>query len=94
MQRRQPHWSERYLGRPWVPVAHNCTDFAATVLREQFALHLRLPGQPDGPPRATTVRSRDDLARALVGDIARPLWGRERLREGDAVLMRGRAGLA
>ncbi len=85
-----PHWSGRYIGRAHVEGAHDCADFVADVLREEFG-RVWAP-----PPRAHAVRGRDAQIAALAADHARPLGAGETPEEGDGVLMRmaGRRRLA
>lgn len=76
-----PHWSERYLGRPWVEGRHECTDLVEIVLAEEFGRRLRFP-------RAAGVRERDRLVATRIGEFAAPLDRPPA--EGDGVLLRAR----
>ncbi len=76
------HWSEAYIGRPYVEGAFDCADLVALVLAERFARHW------SPPPRARGVRGRDAQVGALATEYARPLAHGERATEGDGVLMR------
>ncbi|MYE01463.1 MAG: hypothetical protein F4Y03_09310 [Alphaproteobacteria bacterium] len=40
------HWTDRWLGRPWVEGTYDCVDFVKEVLAEQFGRRLRLPATP------------------------------------------------
>lgn len=46
------HWSDRYVGLPYVPETGDCVALAARVSREVFGHDPRLPGS-----HATTLRA-------------------------------------
>ena len=72
------HWAEAWLGRPWIAGEHDCADFVADVLREQFGLTLTMPAH------AQTVRGWDRQIAALKGDYAELTASPQ---DGDGVLM-------
>ena len=37
------HWAEAYVGRAYVEGAHDCADFAVSVLCERFGREIALP---------------------------------------------------
>ena len=77
-----PHWSTRYLGRPFHPFEHDCADLVVAVLREQFGIGISLPG------RAATLRGRDAQITDLAWRYGRPVGTPA---EGDVALMRAAA---
>ena len=83
------HWSDRYLGRPYIEGARDCADFAVEVLRDVFGRDVRLP-RPDRAGGAATARARDRAVETLAGIHAAPLADGEAPREGDGVSMRAR----
>lgn len=73
------HWSDRWLGTPWVADAYDCASLAQDVLRQQFGRTIDLPG------RSSSFRARDAQVAAGVSGSFRPAAPP---REGDIVLMR------
>lgn len=74
------HWSEQYLGEPWVAQEHDCWAFARRVWREQFGRHV-----PHVPFDATSPLA---CRRALVNEPERLQWEKvETPADGDAVLL-------
>lgn len=72
------HWTEKYIGRPWVDGIHDCVDLVLQVQRLEFGRALQ------EPPRA-----RETLAESLaaVRSMTRPLVDAPPV-DGDVVLMR------
>ena len=82
-----PHWAEAWLGRPWIAGEHDCADFVADVLREQFGRTLDLPVHAEsgsGAPTGATVRGWDRQIASLRADYAVPTIAPQ---DGDGVLM-------
>lgn len=73
------HWSDAYVGRPYVRGEQDCGHLAAAVAREVYGRDVRLP---EARPRNSAELS--DLVARLRADhgerVAQPA-------EGDAVLM-------
>ena len=87
MREMNKHWAEAWLGRPWVAGEHDCADFVAAVLREQFGRTLDLPAHAQsgsGAPTGATVRGWDRQIASLRADYALPTTSP---RDGDGVLM-------
>ena len=74
-----PHWTERWIGWRFEAGARECSDLVTEVLATEFGRRLELP-------RPSTVRDRDRLVAAHLGELARPLDRPPA--EGDGVLMR------
>ena len=70
------HWTDAYIGRPWVEGRHECKDLVMVVEREQFGRVLDLPAP------AATLRSRDAQWRGLAREYATPVQAAEAC-EGD-----------
>lgn len=81
------HWSDRYVGLPYVEGARDCAAFAELVLREQFGREVRLPSE-----RAIGLRGMSGQLLSLTADYADLRRGAPQ--EGDAVLMMARGRLA
>lgn len=73
------HWSEAYVGQPYVAGEHDCAVLAARVAREVFGRAVVLPEERDAS-RLGRVRQ----IAAGAGELAAPV---ETPAEGDAVLM-------
>ena len=72
------HWAEAWLGRPWIAGEHDCADFVADVLREQFGRTLAMPAH------AQSVRGWDRQIASLREQYAIPTIAPQ---DGDGVLM-------
>lgn len=72
------HWSEKYIGKPWIEGIHDCVNLVLQVQRLEFGRALA------EPPRA-----RETLAAALaaIRAVASPVVD-EPPQDGDVVLMR------
>ncbi len=89
------HWTEAWLGRPWVAGEHDCADFVVDVLREQFGLALDLPAHVEsgsGAPTGATVRGWDRQIASLKSEFALRVAPEARgslaaPQDGDGVLM-------
>lgn len=78
------HWSDRYVGLPYVPGEFECGDFAVRVQHEIFQREIRLPtGRlPGAMGRARQLAEhRDEFSRRIDEAAAE---------EGDAVLINTR----
>ncbi len=80
------HWSERYVGQPYVPGENDCAELAARVQREVFGREIRLPSE-----RACGLRGLSAQIGAARDDYGAPTDAPE---DGDAVLMTGRGRLS
>lgn len=78
---RARHWTERWIGWRYEEGSRECGDFVAMALEREFGRRIVLP-------RASTLRDRDRLVAAHLGELARPLDRPPA--EGDGVLMRAR----
>lgn len=76
------HWSERYLGEPWLSGEHDCWQFFRRVQREQFGFDIP---EVDLPFDAGNTLS---CARALTEGRECDKWSEtDRPTEGCAVLL-------
>ena len=73
------HWTEGYVGRPYVEGRFDCADLVVLVMRERFGREIALPAHTEG------TRARDAQIAALKGELATPT---DDPRDGDAALMR------
>lgn len=75
------HWSERYLGQPWVPGTHDCWAFFRRVQHEVYQVEMAEAG-PAFDPHSTLSCARALQEGRAAGwlEVATPA-------EGDAVLM-------
>ena len=73
------HWSERYVGRKYVPGQYDCGSLIQEVLRDQFGVAMQLPGKAQAV--SCQVRQLDSLRDELAFQVTDPA-------EGDLVLMR------
>lgn len=73
------HWSEAYLGRPYVEDVFDCAVLAETVRREVFGHDLQLPSERRPGPYGRAIQLRQHLP-----DFVAPTTGP---RDGDAVLI-------
>ena len=74
------HWTDAYVGRPYIPDAEDCAYLAATVQREVFGREVVLPAERPNNPAAGA----EMIARMLTDHAVR-LTAPE---EGAIVLMR------
>ncbi len=73
------HWTETYVGRPYLEGDHDCATLVETVLRERFAINASLP------PAARSIRARDQQ----VAEEVTTRWIQVLCpREGDVAVMR------
>ena len=79
------HWTDAYIGLPYIEGENDCAAFTARVQREVFGREIRLPSE-----RAAGVRGWSAQIEAHRDDVARPTHSPV---EGDAVLMIGRGRL-
>ena len=92
MREMNKHWTEAWLGRPWIAGEHDCADFVADVLRGQFGRTLAMPvhvapearGSAGARERATSVRGWDRQIASLREQYAIPTVAPQ---DGDGVLM-------
>jgi hypothetical protein len=79
------HWSDAYVGEPYVKDTLNCGGWANVVQREVFGRDINLPTAEGSGPHAasaTIKRLKDDYAERTDDP-----------RDGDGVIMIGRGGL-
>lgn len=60
------HWSDRFVGSPYVPETGDCAALAARVSEEVFGKQIPLPTQ-----HATTLREQTRQIKDLQADFAR-----------------------
>jgi len=80
------HWSDRYVGQPYVPGENDCAELAARVQREVFGREIALPSERAFGLRGLTAQidaARDDYGTRTDSPA-----------DGDAVLMRCRGKLS
>lgn len=80
------HWSDRYVGQPYVPDEKDCGYYAELVQREVFGHELRLPSE-----RAYGLRGKSKQIESLKLDYGVPTHTPQ---DGDGVLMIGRGKLS
>ena len=78
------HWSDKYLGRPYLRGEFDCADLVVEVARTEFGRAVALPRH------AESVRARDRQIEQLTGALGRQLDAAagETLRDGDIALMK------
>jgi len=79
-----PHWSDQYLGKPYVPGSYDCAHLAIEVAQREFRFHTRLPTQNYQAARRELGAATELLAEYGVRTEA-PI-------DGDAVIIRNPAG--
>lgn len=81
-----PHWTERYVGRPFVEGSFDCGELARTVQREVFGREVPLPSERwyAGKEGAERLRA---MAAQVEGTIASLAQRVPEPREGDLVMM-------
>lgn len=79
------HWSDNYIGRPYIPGIQDCASFAARVQREVFNRPIILPAD-----RASGMRGQSRQLMDAIDDYGQVTTSPQ---EGDAVLMAGRGRL-
>lgn len=80
------HWSDKYIGRPYVAGSYDCAALAAEVAQAEFGRAVRLP--QDRPTGHFAQSAEID---ALQDDYAVPVTDPQ---EGDPVLMKCRGRLS
>lgn len=79
------HWSDKYLGLPYLPEQFDCASLAATVSKEIFNKEIGLPESHGDTYRGQSkqiLRHRDDLAAKIekpVDGCPALFYGRGRL---------------
>lgn len=78
------HWSDKYLGRPYLRGEFDCADLVVEVAQAEFGRAVALPRHAEG------VRARDRQIEQLTGALGRQLDGAagETLQDGDIALMK------
>ena len=78
------HWSEKYIGRPYIEGQYDCAELAIEVARNEFGLNVELLTE-----RAIGLRAQSEQINACQADFADPT---DDPKDGDPVLMisRGR----
>lgn len=76
------HWSDRYIGEPYIPEIADCAVLAVRVAKEVFGKDIALP-----VPHAATIRAQAKQIDALKDDYARRI---ETPVDGCPVLLIGR----
>ena len=78
------HWSDKYLGRPYLRGRFDCADLVVEVAQAEFGRAVALPRHAEG------VRARDRQIEELTGVLGRRLDGAagEVPHDGDVVLMK------
>ena len=78
------HWSDKYLGRPYLRGEFDCADLVVEVARAEFGRAVALPRHAEG------VRARDRQIERLTGELGRRLdrAAGEAIQDGDIVLMK------
>ena len=78
------HWSDKYLGRPYLRGEFDCADLVVEVARAEFGRAVALPRHAEG------VRARDRQIEELTGALGRQLDAAagETLQDGDIALMK------
>ncbi|MCE5182349.1 MAG: NlpC/P60 family protein [Betaproteobacteria bacterium] len=79
------HWSDKYVGRPYIEGEQDCAVLAEDVQREEFGRQISLPTE-----RAAGLRGLSRQIESLKLDYAVPT---DTPAEGDGVLMIGRGNL-
>lgn len=80
------HWSEKYVGRPYVPGEYDCAELAMEVARVEFGMAVDMLSE-----RAIGVREQSEQIDMMQADFAQPT---DDPHDGDPVLMRCRGLLA
>ena len=78
------HWSDKYLGRPYLRGEFDCADLVVEVARAEFGRAVALPRHAEG------VRARDRQIEQLTGELGRRLDRADGdvIQDGDIVLMK------
>lgn len=76
------HWSDQYIGKPYIRHEYDCSHLVVEVMAEQFGRAVALPAAAEG------IRDRDRQIEHMTSVLARPLEANEPAREGDVALMR------
>ncbi|MBD3610517.1 MAG: C40 family peptidase [Gammaproteobacteria bacterium] len=80
------HWSDQYIGLPYISCEQDCASLAVRVLKEQFNKDISLPAS-----RAQGLRGQSQQIINLKDDYATPT---QKPNEGDAVLIYSRGHLS
>lgn len=80
------HWSDRYVGRPFVEGVFDCGELARAVQREVFGREVAIPSERwyAGKEGAARLRAMASQVEAGIGALAKPV---AEPREGDLVMM-------
>ena len=78
------HWSDKYLGRPYLRGEFDCADLVVEVAQAEFGRAVALPRHAEG------VRARDRQIERLTGELGRRLDRADGdvIQDGDIVLMK------
>ena len=79
------HWSDQYVGKPYVKDSLDCSGWVERIEREQFGRDVRLPSE-----RAQGLRPR---SRQIETERDRFVIRTHAPQEGDVVMMRSRGDL-
>jgi hypothetical protein len=82
-----PHWSDKYIGRPYVVNTYDCAALAADIAKQEFGWEVFLPTD-----HGTTPLGQQRQFMRYTPLSAFPIPENE-ARDGDLVLMRGRGRL-
>ena len=85
------HWSDAYVGRPWVEGRFDCANMACAVQAEVFGRRLGIPTERDylGLAGLAKLRAMRGQLRSLKDDYADRI-DEAAAQEGDGVLLIGR----
>ncbi len=83
------HWSERYVGMPYVDGQLDCADMARLVQREVFKREVHIPGSRDyaGKSGYAKLRAQAEQIDRELPNAAEPT---NEPKDGDGVLLVGR----
>lgn len=73
------HWSDQYLGRPWIAESYNCADLAIEVQRDVFGRIAKIEGAHSGDMDVLDQAIRAELESAAILTYAP--------KDGDGVLL-------
>ena len=76
------HWSEKYVGKPYVVGEYDCAELAMEVARDEFGLNVELLTE-----RAIGLRAQTEQISACQADFAERT---DDPQDGDPVLMKSR----
>lgn len=78
----EKHWSENYIGKPYVKELHDCAAFVANVYEEQFGIKRNLPEDHGSTPA--------EWSAAISKHLSEFLEPTEKPKDGDVILCRVR----